>query len=425
MKKQFTQTAFVILFTAVIFILPALAIVPPSDEQAAWLRTAPDLQQRIDRAHSLLRPLVNPETVSPVDVALTFSSGLERTYGLRSDDQGYYPRYDLNGDNVIDERDFVELAFLNPAMSRQACKSPTQGEAHCAVIPIKFPDVAPDAGHPTDYWTNMFFGSDTWTTHSYYEQVSDGQLNLGGSVLTNPNEPDGYWMADYPKTTYNFEGDLLGEILNKADVYYDFNAYDADSNGEADGVFFIYSGPTDGWGDFYWGWATYGGYVVDGVVVGPLMFVGEYLQTWRVAAHEFGHMMGLPDYYDYTFQSAGIGTWGIMGSGQAYQDARSKDKLGWSTPIDVSMDMYDVPFIPRSENGPSYRVWDEGAYGPEYFLVELVTQTGYDQSLPGEGLLIWHVDDTQGNNDNENHKLLDVEEADGHDDLDHNANNGD
>jgi formylglycine-generating enzyme required for sulfatase activity len=155
------------------------------------------------------------------------------------------------------------------------------------------------------------------------------------------------------------------------------------------------------------------------------MFVGEYLQTWRVAAHEFGHMMGLPDYYDYTFQSAGIGGWGIMGSGSAYQDARSKDKLGWSTPIDVSMDMYDVPFIPRSQNGPSYRLWHEGAYGPEYFLVELVTQTGYDQSLPGQGLIIWHVDDTQGSNNDENHKLLDVEEADGHDDLDHSANNGD
>lgn len=425
MKKQIIQTGFVILYSVLILALPALAIVPPSDEEAEWLRTAPDLQERIDRANSLLEPLLNSETVSPVDVAVAFSGGLERSFGLRAGDEGFYPRYDLNQDNVIDERDFVELVFVNPALTRQACKSPTHGEAHCVVLPIKFPDVGPDGDHHSDYWDNMFFGDGFWTTKSYYTQVSEGQLDLGGAILTNPEETDGYWMADYPKTTYDWDTDLLGEILDKADVYYDFSDFDADGNNEADGVFFIYAGETDDWGDFYWGWATYGGYVVDGVVVGPLMFVGEYLQTWRVAAHEFGHMMGLPDYYDYTFNSKGIGVWAIMGRGSSYHDARSKDKLGWSSPIDVSMDMYDVLFTPRSENGDSYRLWHEGAYGPEYFLVEMVTPTGYDSSLPGGGLLIWHVDDTRSNNNDENHKLLDVEEADGNDDLDHNNNNGD
>lgn len=408
----------------VILAVPALAIQPPSDAEAEWLRNSPDLQQRIDRANQLLEPLLNPPSISPIDVAENFISGIADSFGLMRGDDGFYSRYDLNNDNIIDERDFVELAFEASAIIRQAAKSPSHGEARCAVIPIKFPDVPPSPSHHSDYWDNMFFGEGTYTTHSYYGQVSDGALNLGGAVMVDPTEPDGYWMAEYPKTTYDDMG-LLTEILNKADEIYDFSEFDADGNSEADGVFFIYAGDTDGWGDFYWGWATYGQYIIDGVRVGPLMFVGEHLMTYRVAAHEYGHMMGLPDYYDYTFQSNGIGVWGLMGKGESYQDARSRMKLGWVNPIDVSMDMYGVTFSPRSENSDVYRLWHMGEYGPEYFLLEMIKPTSYDYKMPGEGLMIWHVDDTRSNNNTWQHKLLDVEEADGLDHLDHKTNNGD
>ncbi len=414
-----------LLFAITLISVPAFAIVPPSDEEAEQLRTAPDLQQRIDRANWLLEPLLNPPSIRPTDVAENMAVGIAGKFGLMNGDDGFYSRYDLNDDNVIDERDFVELAFEASAVQRQVCKSPTHGEAHCAVIPIKFPDCAPDPSHHSDYWDNMFFGDGTYTTHSYYDQVSNHALDLGGAVLVDPSEPDGYWMADHPKTTYDFDMALLVEILDKVDEEYDFSDYDADGNEEADGVFFIYAGDTDGWGDFYWGWAWYGPYIVDGVRVGPLMFVGEHLMTYRVAAHEFGHMMGLPDYYDYTFTSNGIGVWGIMGKGEAYHDARSRDYLGWVEPIFVSMDMYNVTFTPRSENGDVYQLWHMGEYGPESFYLEMVTPTGYDYKMPGEGLMIWHVDETKSNNNNWQHKLLDVEEADGLDDLDTKANNGD
>jgi len=403
----------------------AMAIEPPSDADAAWLRNSPDLQQRIDRANELLEPLLNPPSVSPADVARDFARGLTKGFERTSGDTGYFPRYDINKDGVMDERDFVELAFESPALIRQACKSPTSGQARCVVLPLKFPDVGPDPSHQSDYWTNMFFGSGTYTTHSYFEQVSGGKLDLGGDVLTNPAETDGYWVADNPKSYYTWDNDLLGEILSKADAVYDFSQYDADGNMEADGVYFIYAGETDGWGDFYWGWATYGDYIVDGVRVGPLMFVGENLMTYRVAAHEFGHMMGLPDYYDYTFVSAGVGVWCLMGKGEAYMCAKARYDLGWTDPIAVSMDQYGVPFTPRSDNGTVYRLWHQGDMGTEYFLVEMVKQTGYDYVLPGEGLMVWHVDDTVQNNNDWHHKHNDVEEADGHDDIDHNVNNGD
>jgi len=414
-----------VLFSWTLMVLPAFAITPPSDEEAAQLKNDPDLHAKIDRVTSLLAPLLDDTLIRPVDVGVQFSTDLEDRYGLTYTDDGYYPRYDVNMDDVIDERDFVDLAFVAPPLVRQAARSPRDGEARCIVLPIKFPDVAPDPGHDSDYWDNMFFGEATYTTRSYFDHVSQNRLAMGGDVLVNPDETDGYWMADFPKTAYNFDMALLDETLTKADAIYDFNDYDADTNGEADGVFFIYAGDTDGWGDFYWGWATYGNWVIDGVRVGPLMFVGEHLMTYRVAAHEYGHMMGLPDYYDYTFQSNGIGAWGLMGKGISTFCAKARTQIGWAEPIAISMDTYGVEFTPRSVNGDVYRLWHMGEFGPEYFLLEMVDQQYYDYKQPGDGLMIWHIDDTVGNNNNENHKHNDVEEADGLDDLDTKANNGD
>ena len=45
-------------------------------------------------------------------------------------------------------------------------------------------------------------------------------------------------------------------------------------------------------------------------------------------------------------------------------------------------------------------------------------KTGFDAALPGEGLLIWHIDESIGNNDDYLHKLVDLEEADGLNHLD-------
>ena len=66
----------------------------------------------------------------------------------------------------------------------------------------------------------------------------------------------------------------------------------------------------------------------------------------------------------------------------------------------------------------------------EYFLIANRQALGFDSDMFGSGLVVYHVDETvsglvAGNpNDNEQHKYVDLEEADGEDDLDH-RNKGD
>ena len=61
----------------------------------------------------------------------------------------------------------------------------------------------------------------------------------------------------------------------------------------------------------------------------------------------------------------------------------------------------------------------------EYFLIENRQQDGYDASLPGQGLLIWHIDEAISSNRNESHYKVALMQADGARHLETNANHGD
>ena len=52
-------------------------------------------------------------------------------------------------------------------------------------------------------------------------------------------------------------------------------------------------------------------------------------------------------------------------------------------------------------------------------------QAGFDASLPGQGLLIWHIDEAIASNSNESHYKVALMQADGQRHLETNANRGD
>ena len=153
--------------------------------------------------------------------------------------------------------------------------------------------------------------------------------------------------------------------------------------------------------------------------------------------HEFGHQLGLPDLYNTYTGAVGVGGWDLMGYGQwlmngywpAAPGAWSRMALGWLDPVEITPGEYTA-----EQMGAVYRV---PLNSTEYLLIENRQrdpdgdgQCGphdRDYGLPGSGLLIWHIDETRLGpyrsanivNVDPLHKGVDVEEADGIQDLDY------
>jgi len=110
--------------------------------------------------------------------------------------------------------------------------------------------------------------------------------------------------------------------------------------------------------------------------------------------------LGLPDLYDYDASSAGVGVWCLMSHGggganmnnperPTHLSAWCKEQLGFVTPIDIVGT--EIVQIPPVESYPVvYRLWEDQFMGSRYFLFENRQAIGFDASLEGEGVLIWH-----------------------------------
>jgi len=165
--------------------------------------------------------------------------------------------------------------------------------------------------------------------------------------------------------------------------------------------------------------------------------------TCGVFCHEMGHsIFGIPDLYDNDFSSAGIGNWSVMGTGSwngnfgnrpAEPDAWSRIKMGFATAVVPTTNVNNIALPPVETYPTIYRLWTNGASGNEYYLIENRQQTGYDSTLPGNGILIYHIDDQVYDNYHEwypnhtttGHYRVAIEQADGVFGLEQNMGRGD
>jgi len=308
---------------------------------------------------------------------------------------------------------------------------------------------------PAVYFDSMGFAQDTFSLTRYYGDVSFGQIDI---VTVNwPSETDwnrasqeyGYYVnnnygwGDYPQ---NSQG-LVEEVCLLADPLVDFADYDNDGDGYVDGVNLMYAGQFTGNPDTIWphAWSLPSPLTLDGVGVYSFSVQNEYNNTpgdksAGVFCHEFGHVLGLPDLYDYDYDSKGIGNWGIMAGGvyngggwsPAELNPFCRHELGTTEYIDVTAPgLYQVPAYELSN--VAYRMWTGGAPSSQYFLLENRRHIRWDEYLPSQGVLIWHVDETQNGNDHQwypgytthGHYLVALEQADGDWDLEQNVNGGD
>lgn len=275
----------------------------------------------------------------------------------------------------------------------------------------------------------LLFGTDGLSMRDYFLEASGGAFWLEGTVV-------GWVTVTGTRADYGANlpggGDtapllLAEEAVLLADDLVDFSVFDNNTDGEVDGLLIVHSGTGEETGDpdDVWSHSAWLDLQADGVRVrhygmGPELQRDDVVHTATIGVfcHELAHNLGLPDLYDTTLQSAGIGPFGLMGTGAwGQRDAYPGDgpvhpcawsllSLGWAPAEELTPGSY------LARPGQVYRTAQNCAAG-EAFLIENRRQEGYDTGLPGSGILIWHVDDRVDGNDDPNHLQVDLEEADG------------
>ena len=325
--------------------------------------------------------------------------------------------------------------------SARAMEPRATGTAKVVIIPVQFNDVHAWSTSTVDAIFNKSLSDSPLdrSMNDYFKEASLGKLNLTGEVSpwVNSSHNMSYFGAD-GQSIDDLNGPiyrLVTEAVIQADPYIDFSKYDSDGDGVVDHIFIVHAGAAqEGLGgakNDIWShhWAVLDANLskdgvqpltVDGVKVYMYSMVSEFspVGTW---AHEFGHDHGLPDLYDIDGTSYGVGKWDVMGTGSwngggkypAHPSAWSKAKLGWLTPVEVVGPMANMTMDRVETGGLAYRLSiGDPAQSKEYFLLEDRQRVGFDEKLPGDGLLIWHVDDAQTSNTEDEHRLVDLEEAD-------------
>ena len=296
----------------------------------------------------------------------------------------------------------------------------------------EFDDLFNEVGHTAD--------GATGSVKDYYDEVSYNQLDVVSIVVDPVTVSQGY--AYYGANSGGFDirpREMVAEALAALEARgFDFRSVDGDGDGWIDGLTVIHAGGGEEYSgndpNYIWShqWSLITTLTYDGTRMRPYHTeparrgYDATPSSWGITrigviCHETGHFIGLPDLYDYGYDSRGAGyfclmaggSWGNGGISPVHMNAACKYWLGWVTPTVISS---GGPYtLQQVETNQSIYLLRGPFASTEYFLVENRQGVGFDVSLPGteRGILIWHVDETIGNNNDQTHYLCDLEEASG------------
>lgn len=293
---------------------------------------------------------------------------------------------------------------------------PTTGNPKLLVILVNFSDTSPlytqtQLDQPMNQTNYIGKGC----LNEYFYEVSFEQLNIQITVAN--------WVQvgnthDYyaPESKW---GEFAFDAISAADASIDFSQYDNNSDGTVEAVAIIHQGAgqeasydtNDIWSHMWT--LEEAGYsvaqrVFDAVELNTYICQAEddatgNINTIGMMAHEIGHLLGAPDFYDTDYTNPdyrGTGFWDLqadgswngtpMGSQPAHPNIFTKiyyydwlEATELNSPITINMLATDF-----EQQVYYYTTTNTN----EYFLLENRQQSGFNYAVPGAGLLIYHVD---------------------------------
>ena len=303
----------------------------------------------------------------------------------------------------------------------------THGERHIPVLLVAFQDVGFTVSDPLTKFKQLLnqqgysFNGATGSVQDYYYENSGGQFKPVFDVygpVTLPHD-----MKYYGEPIKDSDGKIIqndknasGALRDGCDLLndqIDFSKYDYDNDGYVDMTLFYYAGyNTAEWAseDTIWPHQGYlgGNATYDGKIVRRYFCTselqgnsGDRLCPIGTTCHEFGHSLGLPDFYDTDYEENGsctalssfsimsIGSYNNGGRTPPYFNSEERIYLGWMMDEDIQELQEGPVTIGPARNTIAYKS-STGVAG-EYFLYECHDGTGWDAPVPA-GLWIYHVD---------------------------------
>lgn len=355
----------------------------------------------------------------------------------------------------------MRAAQKAPAAMQVSSNFPRSGLVHIPVFLCSFPDKSFTLPDPVAAFSALLnqegysAGGATGSVHDYYFQSSLGALNLVFDVFGPfcAAREEAYYGGNSGSSHMRNMSELISDMITQAAAAgVDFSHYDANSDGVVDNVSVFFAGHNEAeGGDESTIW-PHQSRVSNGPVYAGKKF-SSYLITSELRGanganmvgigtycHEFGHVLGLPDFYNTANNTSSsdeqvytLGTWDLMCSGSYNNSGRTpplysafeRFMMGWQTPIQISEPgLYSL--TPLSAGGDAYllaasthNLQSSNPNPSEYFLVENRQPVGWEAGedcLPGHGLLVSHItfNSSSWNNNTFNNSLplgVDIVEA--------------
>lgn len=323
---------------------------------------------------------------------------------------------------------------LHRAPSLSSSENPYIGNRRQLVVLASFQDQDFEDDQATTYqkWNKIFNaenyneGNYVGSMHDYFLAQSYGRFNLTFDLLfvKLPDERKKYRSTAWHDENSQYMVDDIVDALQTQNI--DWSLYDWNGDSYVDQLLILYAGKgMDAGGDSTTIWphqwwldqhlnleteATDDNRSYRTIICGDKEYyincyccVQEEVNTkntkstFGTLCHEYSHCFGLPDIYYRSIKV--VGNWDLMDSGNynglgfrpCNYSAHERMLMGWITPIELTSDT-TVNDIPSLDTEPvAYLIRNDGAEN-EFYLLENRQQHGWDEKLPGSGILIFHID---------------------------------